>query len=140
MAMHPLSLRRVLGIVPAIGVSMAPKLICPLCWPAYAAVLGVLGLGFLAQTRYLLALNLGFLVFSEFWLLFRAKAGKGYGPACVGFAAAAAVLAGKFVLNSNPVLWIGILMLLAASIWHSWPSQRAASCSDGCKGSSGIRN
>ena len=36
--------------VPGVGVSMLPKVICPVCSPAYAAVLSSLGLGFLVTT------------------------------------------------------------------------------------------
>jgi hypothetical protein len=32
---------------PGIGVPLLPKLMCPLCWPAYAGLLSTLGLGFL---------------------------------------------------------------------------------------------
>lgn len=123
------SLRRMISVVPAVGVSVAPKLICPICSPAYAAILGALGLGFLTQTRYLFVLNLGLLAVSEFWLLFRAKPRNGYGPAFVGLGAAALVLAGKFARNSIPMLWTGIVMLLAAAVWHSLPCRRADSCS-----------
>jgi len=28
--------RRAAAVLPGIGVSLMPKLICPLCWPAYA--------------------------------------------------------------------------------------------------------
>src|SRR5260370_27513328 len=42
---------------PGIGVSLLPKLMCPACWPAYAAVLSSVGLGFLISTTYLLPLT-----------------------------------------------------------------------------------
>lgn len=135
-----MSLRRMISVVPAIGVSVAPKLICPICWPAYAAILGALGLGFLAQTRYLFVLNLGLLALSEFWLLSHAKSRNGYGPAFVGLGAAVLVLAGKFVQNSILILWTGIVMLLVVAVWHSLPSRRAASCSHCDEQTSEIRN
>jgi mercuric ion transport protein len=40
--------RRTVAILPGIGVSLMPKLICPLCWPAYAGLLSAVGLGFLS--------------------------------------------------------------------------------------------
>lgn len=46
---------------PAVGVSLLPKFVCPLCSPAYAALLSSLGLGFLVSTTYLLPLTFVFL-------------------------------------------------------------------------------
>lgn len=46
---------------PAVGVSLLPKFVCPVCSPAYAALLSSLGLGFLISTRYLLPVTLVFL-------------------------------------------------------------------------------
>jgi len=40
--------------IPGVGVSLLPKLACPLCWPAYAGLLTSLGLGFLISAKYLL--------------------------------------------------------------------------------------
>jgi hypothetical protein len=37
-------LRRTAAVLRGIGVSMMPKLICPLCWPAYAGLLLAAGL------------------------------------------------------------------------------------------------
>ena len=44
--------------LPAIGASLLPKFICPVCSPAHAALLSSLGLGFLISTTYLLPLTL----------------------------------------------------------------------------------
>ena len=46
--------RRTAAVIPGIGVSLMPKLICPLCWPAYAGLLSAVGLGFLIDARNLL--------------------------------------------------------------------------------------
>lgn len=46
---------------PAVGVSLLPKFVCPLCSPAYAALLSSLSLGFLVSTTYLLPLTFVFL-------------------------------------------------------------------------------
>jgi hypothetical protein len=54
--------------VPGVGVSILPKVICPLCSPVYAAVLSSLGLGFLVSTTYLLhdSRSLAFLDVGQF--------------------------------------------------------------------------
>ncbi len=59
--------------VPGVGVSLLPKLICPLCWPAYAGLLSTLGLGFLISTAYLFPLTAALLALAVASLAFRAS-------------------------------------------------------------------
>lgn len=49
--------RRAATVAPGIGVSLLPKLICPLCWPAYAGLLSALGLSFLINARNLVSIT-----------------------------------------------------------------------------------
>ena len=72
---------RAAGVLPGIGVSLMPKLICPLCWPAYAGVLSTVGLGFLVNARNLLIVTGAFLIIAVSALAFRARRRRGYGPA-----------------------------------------------------------
>ncbi len=67
------SLRSWLAILPAAGIAMLPKLACPACWPAYAGLLGSIGLGFLMKTVYLLPLTVAFLIVAVGALGFRAR-------------------------------------------------------------------
>src|SRR5258707_11680023 len=87
---------------PGIGIALLPKLACPLCWPAYAAVLSSVGLGFLISTAYLLPFTIAFFILTLIALAFRAKQRRGYGPLGLGLVGSAAVLIGKFYLDSNP--------------------------------------
>lgn len=107
--------------IPGVGVSLLPKLACPLCWPAYAGVLSSLGLGFLVSAKYLLAITAAFLVLALGALVFRAKHRRGYGPFVVGLVAAAGVLMGKFGWESNPTLYGAVGLLVVASLWNAWP-------------------
>ena len=61
-AQLPDGLRTWLPIVPAVGISLLPKLACPACWPAYAGLLSAVGLGFLINATYLFPLTALFLV------------------------------------------------------------------------------
>src|SRR5882724_10859027 len=88
--------KRAVDVLPGVGVSLLPKLGCPMCWPAYAGLLSTLGLGFLISERYLLFVTSAFLLTSVLSLAFRAQHRRGYGPALVGILAAAAVVLGKF--------------------------------------------
>ena len=58
--------------LPGIGVAMLPKLLCPLCWPAYASIVSSLGLGFLVGTTYLLPITASFLGITLWVLALRA--------------------------------------------------------------------
>jgi hypothetical protein len=58
--------------VPGVGVSMLPKVICPVCSPAYAAVLSSTGLEFLVSTTYLLPVTVVVLAVAVGTLAFRA--------------------------------------------------------------------
>ncbi len=122
--------KRTLTVLPSVGVSLLPKLACPMCWPAYAGLLSSLGLGFLISTTYLLPVTTAFLLIAVAALGFRAKTRRGYGPMLLGVAAAAAVLFGKFFLESDAAMYGGVALLVAASLWNSWP-RRTASFSPG---------
>jgi hypothetical protein len=53
-------------------VALIPKLSCPFCRPAYAAIASTLGLGFLVNARYLFAVTAAFLFIALPALTFRA--------------------------------------------------------------------
>ena len=120
--------RRTVAVLPGIGVSLMPKLICPLCWPAYAGLLSALGLGFLISARNLLLVTALFLMFAVTALAFRARLRRGYGPAVMGVLASAAVLVGKFYFESPVMAYVAIGALIAASVWNSWPVQHTVPC------------
>lgn len=112
-----------LATLPGLGVSLLPKLACPLCWPAYAGLLSSLGLGFLISVRYLLPLTAAFLAVALAALVFRAKHRHGFGPFLLGLLAAVVVLAGKFQWESKPVWHAAVGLLIAASLWNAWPNR-----------------
>src|SRR5260370_5459632 len=118
--------------LPGVGVSLLPKLMCPACWPAYAAVLSSVGLGFLISTTYLLPLTALFLIVAIGSLGFRASSRRGLGPLWMGVAAGILIPGGKFYLESTPVTYVGIGFLIVASIWNSWP--RSATLASFCPG------
>jgi len=104
---------RGLLVLPAIGAALVPGLTCPACWPGYAAALSALGLGFIPTTPYLLPLTVGFLGVALVALAVRAETRT---PLAIGVAASVIVLMGKFVLDSNPVTYMGAGLLVAASL------------------------
>ena len=114
--------RRNLALLPGIGFALLPKLACPACWPAYAGVLGALGLGFLVGTRWLLPLTGAFLALAVAGLSYRAAERRGWRPFAIGLLAAGLVLAGKFAFDSHAATASGLALLVAASIWNGWPA------------------
>lgn len=101
------------------------KLLCPVCWPAYAGVISSLGLASMLHAAWLapvaviamLALVLGLLGF-------RAETRRGYAPLRLGLLGAGMLLVGEFVLNMMPLMYAGGGLLVAASVWNGWPHRR----------------
>ncbi|MDA0350221.1 MAG: MerC domain-containing protein [Verrucomicrobia bacterium] len=120
--------RGILATVPGVGAAFLPVGACPACWPAYAGLLGSFGLGFLLETAYLLPLTIIFLALALLALGYRANTRRGFLPLAVGFAAFAMILIFKFVVFSNPIAYGGLALLIAASIWNSWPMRPKSSC------------
>src|SRR6266852_2291161 len=102
--------KHTLLMVPAVGASLLPKLICPMCWPAYAGIVSSLGLGFLIGTTYLLPVTAAFLVVSAGALAFRAPQRRGYAPFWTGVFATLVVLVGKFEFESVVAAYTGITL------------------------------
>ena len=122
------------SVLPGIGVSLLPKIVCPACWPAYAGLLSALGLGFIPlSTKHLLPLTAVFLVVAVAALGLRARQRRGYYPMLLGVVASVVVLYGKFSLESNLVMYAGLAALIAASVWNTWPQKKQCCCTEPCQ-------
>lgn len=119
------------AVVPGALLSVLPVVSCPSCWPAYAGVLGSLGVPFLMDASWLLPLTAGALLLAMAGLAFRARRRRGFGPLLLGAVAAAGILLGKFALELNAAVYAGTALLVAASVWNSWPKKHAPAC-DAC--------
>jgi mercuric ion transport protein len=125
---EPVRWSRSFAVAPGIGVALLPKLLCPLCWPAYAGLVTTLGMGFLISERYLFWVTALFLLAAVGALAFRAEQRRGYGPSLLGLTGTAAVLMCKFALDAKPGVYYGLVLLITASLWNSWPRSAASSC------------
>ena len=114
--------------LPGISVALLPKLACPLCWPIYSWIVSSVGLGFLISTKYLLPLTIAFLILTLGALAHHSKQRRGYGPFVLGIVGVVVVLIGKFGLESNPVTFTGIVVLVVASAWNMWPQPAVELC------------
>lgn len=121
---NPRSSRGVLGslaVLPGIGAALLPALGCPACWPAYAGLLGSLGLGFVNYTPYLLPVTVVLLVIALGALGYQAVQRRAYGPVLIGLAGSLILIVGRFVYEYEPALYAGIVLLVGASVWNAWP-------------------
>ena len=114
---------------PAIGTALLPKLACPLCWPAYAALLSALGLEFFDYTPYLLPLTFIFLAVAIGALAIHARRSGQRTALIIGVAGAAMVLLGKFAFELDWLNTVGIgLLVIAILISMRRRALRAAPC------------
>src|SRR5258708_6674405 len=118
--------------MPCIGVSLLPKLMCPLCWPAYAGLLSMLGLGFLISTVYLFPVTAVLLMLAAGSLAFRSSRRRGLRPFWLGLGAAVLVLVGKFYIESVVATYVGVILLVTASLWNIWPRHANAILCPAC--------
>ena len=132
---------RGLASLPAVGIALLPKLTCPLCWPAYAALLSSIGLGYLLSAEHLLLLSSVTLLVSVVVLGISGLKTRRYGPMAVAIIASAAILTGKFELDSRSTTYTGVALLACSFLWNAWPSRTTATsacphCAPACTGHS----
>ena len=116
--------RDCLTAAPAVGVALLPRLACPCQMPAYAGLISSMGLAFLMKTVYLFPLTAMCLTFSVGGLAVSAKRRRGYAPFVTGFLGAILLMVGKFVFAWPFAVYGGLMLLLVASLWNSWPPKR----------------
>ncbi len=113
--------KRNTSLFPVIGVALLPKLTCPACWPAYAGLLSALGISFVDYTPYLLPFTLFFLLVSLTALFYNAKNRRGYSPFYMGIISSLILVVGNFYFENELFMYIGLGLLISASIWNTWP-------------------
>lgn len=121
------SIKSTLTMLPSIGIGLLPKVACPACWPAYAGILSSIGLGFLIETAWLLPLTAVFLAIALGTLVFRAQRRNGYKPFLVGLLASVILMVGKFAFDSESAMYVGVGLLVVASVWNTWPTKYVSS-------------
>jgi hypothetical protein len=114
---------------PALGLAFLPKLVCPLCFPAYAAILSALGIEFIDYTPYLLPLTAIFLAVALGVLALQARRTGNVTALLLGLAAAAVVLLGKFYFEYDWLTTGGVVLLIAAILFgNRFRSAATAAC------------
>lgn len=115
---------------PAIGVALLPKLTCPLCLPAYGALLSAMGLGFVDYTPYLLPFTAVFLAIALGTLAVHTYRSGRWLSLWVGLVAAAVIAFGKFYADNETLTIAGVSLLVGAVIMTMRKrTQSAPACS-----------
>lgn len=112
--------------LPGVAVALLPRLTCPACAPAYAAIVSSLGLRFLTSSTYLLPVVTAGLALALAGLAFRASERHGYRPLFLGALGAGLLMIGKFTIEHSAVLYSGVVLMVMAAVWNVWPHRRDA--------------
>ncbi|MEE9574410.1 MAG: MerC family mercury resistance protein [Candidatus Neomarinimicrobiota bacterium] len=105
--------------IPVILFSLLPKLICPFCWPLYTGLLGSVGINFINYTPYLFPLLTLFLILTVSGLIYGARRKNKYAPVCLGGLSSLLILIGKFLNETDILIYIGLTGLIVSVIWQS---------------------
>ncbi len=119
---RPFALRTLsFASLPSVAVALLPKLTCPVCWPAYTALLSSIGVSFANYTPIMLPALAAFLSVSLVALAYRARNRRGFGPFWIGLGASFLVLGGKFWAENDAAVYLGSGLLVGASLWNISP-------------------
>ncbi len=111
---------RSLALLPGAAVSLLPSATCPVCLAAYAGFASSLGLGFLFSERILAPLIGLLLAVGLVSVAWSARSHGRAGPLLLTLLGSAAVLAGRLVWSIPTMLYGGVTLLVAASLWNLW--------------------
>jgi len=122
----------IIAAVSAIGIAFLPKISCPLCWPAYAGILSLVGLGFLLTGTNLLIVSSIFLGMVLVVFGLRARARRNFIPFWGALAGVLMLIGGKFIFENMPLFYTGTIFLTVAAIADMWPFYKSQNCNN-CK-------
>ena len=106
--------------LPAAVLSLLPSFTCPVCLAAYGGVLSTLGLGFVLTESVLAPLIVVFLFVGIASVARTTRSHGRAGPLSMIVAGSGAVVAGRLVWNAPAVMYVGIALVIAASLWNLW--------------------
>lgn len=109
-----------LAFAPAAVIAFLPSATCPMCLAAYAGALSAVGLGVVFNAHVQVAVMLAFLLIGVATVAWSARSHGHPGPTVVSIAGAAAFISGRIIWTFTPLLYIGVALLLAGSLWNLW--------------------
>lgn len=111
---------RSLVMIPGAVLPLVPSVTCPACLAAYAGVFSALGLGFLHNERVLAPLIVLFLAVGIFSVAWSTRSHRRLGPLVVTLLGSAAIVLGRLTGHVHILLYGGVALLIAASLWNLW--------------------
>lgn len=115
---------RSLAMIPGALLPLLPNATCPACVAAYAGVLSAVGLGFLLTERILAPLIVLFLAVGIASVAWSTRSHRHVGPVVATVLGSAAVIMGRVVGHVHSLLYAGVMILIAASLWNLWLKKR----------------
>jgi len=119
---------RSLAIVPGVVAALLPSATCPACIAAYTGVLSALGLGFLHDERVLRPLIVVFLAVGIASIAWSTRGHRRPGPLVLTLVGSGVVASARLIWSNPPLLYAGIAVLVAASLWNLWLRRPSAQC------------
>ncbi|MFB6373979.1 MAG: MerC family mercury resistance protein [Bradymonadaceae bacterium] len=108
-------------VVGALSLIAIPK--CPMCLTAYAGVLSAVGLGFLASAAVLEPLIGAMLVLQVGFVAWSTRSHRNPWPVVATVAGVLAVGLARWVLVSDPLLYVGAVAIIGAAAANFWLMQ-----------------
>ena len=102
--------------LPAIGAMFVPKLACPLCIPIIGSALGAAGVELFDLNPWMTGLGIALVALTLVLLASRARRSGRWGPWLVAALGGAAMLIGKFALDSWWLIGAGMVVFVLAAI------------------------
>lgn len=113
--------------LPTVGAVFVPKMVCPSCIPALTALASSTGISVMEFKPFLTLFTFTLLSVAVLSLSYKARQRRGNGPFYLGLLSSAIMLLGQYRWQSTEMIYVGIAMLIAASIWNAWPKKGACS-------------
>lgn len=109
-----------IAVTPSLLLALLPRVACPACLAAYGSLLSALGVGALYRGRLVEPLIVGFLLLGVIGIAWSSRRHGRRGPLALTLAGSAAVIAGRLISNTSVLVYAGVVMLAAASLWNLW--------------------
>lgn len=116
--------RESLAQFPAALLPLLPTATCPACLGAYAGLVSALGIGFLFKAGVLIPLIIVFLSVGIASAVLSFRKHRHIAPLTATLMGTGAVLAGRLVWNMPSLLYAGVVLLAAASLWNALLNRR----------------
>ncbi len=121
-----------MATIPATVIAVFPSVFCPACYPALAALLSSMGLGFFASEAVLQPLTIIFLLIALFGLFYECTKIKRYESFIIGTLGAMGIYAGHYWFSSSILTYGSVALLIGASIWNLIIKKRSLIKQEGC--------